>query len=102
VLLRALQPLAGIGVMRRRRRVAPERLLCSGPGRLCEALGLTGDLDGLAMRRSPVSILAGGEGIPASEVLCTPRIGITRAAEWPLRFLVRDSPWVSGPRQQKK
>lgn len=101
VLLRALQPLEGIAVMRRRRGVGPKRQLCAGPGRLCEALGLSGALDGLPMRRSPVSILV-GESIPAAEVLYTPRIGITRAAEWPLRFLVRDSPWASGPRMQKK
>lgn len=101
VLLRALQPLEGIAVMRRRRGVGPERLLCCGPGRLCQALGLTGALDGLPMRDARASILV-GESIPASEVMCTPRIGITRAADWPLRFLVRNSPWVSGPRVQKE
>ncbi len=101
VLLRALQPLEGAAVMKRRRGVGAERLLCSGPGRLTEALGLTGALDGVPMRRSPVSILV-GEAAPQSEILCTPRIGITRAADWPLRFLVRHSPWVSGPRAQKK
>ena len=101
VLLRALQPLEGISVMRRRRGVSQDRLLCSGPGRLCEALGLTRALDGLPMRSSPVSILA-GERVPAAHVLRTRRIGISRAAEWPLRFLIRDSPWVSGPRQQNE
>lgn len=101
VLLRALEPLEGIPVMRRRRGLSQERQLCSGPGRLCEALGLSRGLDGLPMRDSPATLLP-GERVPASEVQRTPRIGITRAPGWPLRFLIRDSPWVSGPRHRNK
>jgi len=100
VLLRALEPLEGLALMRKRRAVGPDRLLCAGPGRLAEALGLTRRLDGLAMRGSPVSVLA-GDPIPVARVRRTARIGITRAADWPLRFLVRDSPWVSGPRRHQ-
>ncbi len=100
VLLRALEPLEGLALMRRRRDLSRDQHLCSGPGRLCEALGVNRALDGLAMRGSPVLVLA-GEPVPRALVARTPRIGITRAAEWPLRFAVRDSPWVSGPRRHK-
>lgn len=101
VLLRALEPLEGLPVMRRRRGTRGDRLLCAGPGRLCEAMGLTRALDGLPMRDSSVRILA-AERVPAAGVLRTPRIGITRAADWPLRFLVGESPWASGPRHRNK
>jgi DNA-3-methyladenine glycosylase len=94
VLLRALEPLEGIGVMRRRRGVTEERLLCAGPGRLCQALGVTVDLDGLSMRRSMVRVER-GEELPEEAILTTPRIGITRAADWRLRLVVRGTPWAS-------
>ncbi len=100
VLLRALEPLEGLALMRRRRGVGRDQDLCAGPGRLCEALGVTHALDGLPMRAAPVSVLA-GEQVSGAVVARTPRIGITRAAEWPLRFVVRGSPWVSGPRGPK-
>ncbi len=99
VLLRALEPLKGLGLMRRRRGVDRDRHLCAGPGRLCEALGITRSLDGLAMRAAPVQVLA-GDPAEASLIARTPRIGISRARDWPLRFLVRASPWVSGPRHK--
>ncbi|HXG43280.1 MAG TPA: DNA-3-methyladenine glycosylase [Gemmatimonadales bacterium] len=95
VLLRAVEPLEGLGVMRRRRSGATDRLLCAGPGRLCQALGITRlRLDGLLMPRSPVRILP-AEPPSEDEILVTPRIGITRAADWPLRFVIRGSPWAS-------
>jgi DNA-3-methyladenine glycosylase len=95
VLLRALEPLAGLDAMRKRRGVESPRLLCAGPGRLCQALGISRALDGAAMRSSDVVVLrpeaAGGE------VSVTPRIGITKAADWPLRFVAAGSPWASRP-----
>lgn len=97
ILIRALEPLRGLEAMRRRRGGVPDRILCSGPGRLTQALGITRDLDGRPMRLSPVRVLPGGtveEGVLA----VTPRIGLSRAADWPLRFAVRGSPWVSGRR----
>jgi DNA-3-methyladenine glycosylase len=94
VLVRALEPLDGVELMRERRGVANDRELTNGPGKLCEALGITGALNGLPLATSPIEILR-GEPVPDSRVLVTSRIGITKSAEWPLRWLVRDNPYVS-------
>ena len=94
VLLRALEPLEGLDVMRERRGELPDKQLCSGPGRLCQALGIDRDLDGLAMAGGPVMVLRGNR-VTASTVSATPRIGITKAADWPLRFHLAGSPWTS-------
>jgi DNA-3-methyladenine glycosylase len=96
VLLRALEPVEGLALMRRRRGNVADRQLCSGPGKLCRALAITKDLDGVAMRQSGVVVVA-REATLAPGVTVTPRIGITKAAEWPLRFLVDGSPWISRP-----
>jgi DNA-3-methyladenine glycosylase len=92
VLLRALEPVQGLATMRERRGVQADRQLCSGPGKLCQALGITRDQDGLPMRRSGARVVSAGE---RPGVVVTPRIGITKAADWPLRFVVDGSPWVS-------
>jgi DNA-3-methyladenine glycosylase len=94
VLLRALEPLAGLEVMRRRRGAVPDRDLCSGPGKLCQALGMTRDLDGRKMAASAIRVLVPGGG-EESSIVITPRIGITKAADWPLRFVLAGSPWLS-------
>ena len=94
VLLRALEPIEGLDTMRRRRGAMPDRQLCSGPGRLCQALGITRTLDGTAMRRSSVTVQAADD---RPEVMASARIGITKAADWPLRFMVAGSPWTSRP-----
>jgi DNA-3-methyladenine glycosylase len=94
VLLRALEPLEGLDVMRARRGELPDRQLCSGPGRLCQALGIDRDLDGSAMAESPVVVLR-GTSVAADTISTTPRIGITKAADWPLRFHLAGSPWIS-------
>jgi DNA-3-methyladenine glycosylase len=94
VLLRALEPVAGLETMRERRGGVADRQLCSGPGKLCQALALTRDQDGAPMRRSGV-IVRGHEGPQPPAVLATPRIGITKAADWPLRFVEAGSPWTS-------
>lgn len=102
VLLRALEPLEGLPAMRRRRGVDAARQLCAGPGRLCQALGITRPrLDARAMADSAAVITLESAAPPAA-ILSTPRIGISQAADWPLRFLVRDSPWVSGRRTTAK
>ncbi len=93
VLIRALEPVAGLETMRRRRGAEP---LCAGPARLCQAMGINGEVNGESLQRGPLRIVAGGGPAPRkSEIVVGPRIGITQATEWPLRFYLRDSPFVS-------
>jgi DNA-3-methyladenine glycosylase len=92
VLVRALEPIHGIPRMAERRRTDDPRLLCSGPGRLCEALGVTGDHDGLPLDRPPFELLARAA---APEVVATPRIGITQAADRPWRYVLAGSRFLS-------
>jgi DNA-3-methyladenine glycosylase len=94
VLIRALEPTAGIPTMRRRRGVVEERLLCSGPGRLCEALSITDAHNGLALDRPPFAIFARAD---AAEVIAGPRIGITKAVEQPWRYGLKGSRFLSKP-----
>ena len=94
VLLRAIEPLEGLYAMRERRGDVPDRALCSGPGRLCAALGITRELDGRMMRNSEVRVYT-ADPIPDELAAATPRIGITRAVDEPLRFVVRGSRWLS-------
>ena len=95
VLVRAVHPLDGLDLMHRRRpRVTRERDLTNGPGKLCLAMGIVGGMSGESLREGPI-IIRTGEPVADSAVIVTPRIGITRAADWPLRFLVRDDPFVS-------
>jgi DNA-3-methyladenine glycosylase len=97
VLVRALEPTSGLEAMRMRRGVDEPRLLCSGPGRLCQALGVTLEYDGLPLDEPPF-LLLGRTQEPRIEAL--PRVGITRAAELPWRYVVAGSRWVSrGPRR---
>jgi DNA-3-methyladenine glycosylase len=92
VLIRALEPAAGLDVMRARRGLDDPRLLCSGPGRLCQALGITGEHDQLALDRPPFQVQARTR---EAEVLTGPRIGITRAADRPWRYGLADSRFLS-------
>jgi DNA-3-methyladenine glycosylase len=94
VLIRALAPMHGLAAMRRRRGMAEERLLCSGPGRLCEALGITGAHDGLPLDRPPFELIARSEEV---EVAIGPRIGITKAVDHPWRYGLKGSRFVSKP-----
>ena len=93
VLIRALEPLEGIDLMRRRRGPVPDRALCAGPARLCEALGITGEQNGRSLQQGLLRILPGSRS--RFRVAVTPRIGITTARDWPLRFVVADSKWLS-------
>ena len=88
VLIRALEPLEGLDTMftRRGRKANEAHRLCDGPGKLCQALGVNGDLTGVAMGRSAVTVVD-GQRVPSGSVTTTPRIGISQAVEWPLRFL---------------
>jgi DNA-3-methyladenine glycosylase len=92
VLLRALEPTAGLRRMRERRGVEDPRVLCSGPGRLCQALGVTGEHDGLPLDRPPFELRAAPEPV---EVAAAPRVGITRAADVPWRYVLRGSRFLS-------
>jgi DNA-3-methyladenine glycosylase len=95
VLVRAVAPIDGIELMRRRRpNVKRDRDLTNGPGKLCMAMGIDGSMSGTSLRDGPI-VIRRGTPVSDSEVVVTPRIGITRAAEWPLRYLVRDDPYVS-------
>jgi DNA-3-methyladenine glycosylase len=94
VLIRALEPTAGIPTMRRRRGLADERVLCSGPGRLCEALGITQAHSGLALDRPPFSLRARTEEV---DVVVGVRIGITKAVEQPWRYGLAGSRFLSKP-----
>src|SRR4029079_9631741 len=85
----------GLELMRRRRpKVKRDRDLTNGPGKLCLAMGIVGAMSGTSLRTGPI-VIRGGSAVPDADVVVTPRIGITQAAEWPLRFLVRDDPYVS-------
>ena len=94
VLLRALEPIEGLPAMRRRRGTFPDRLLCAGPGRLCQALGITRALDGTRREAGTALVIPPASG-GSPEIAVSRRIGLTRAADWPLRFTIRGSPWVS-------
>ena len=94
VLIRALEPTEGLAAMRRRRGLTDQRLLCSGPGRLCQALGVTASHNGLALDAPPFELLARQEDV---EVVAGPRIGITKAAELPWRYGEKGSRFLSKP-----
>jgi DNA-3-methyladenine glycosylase len=94
VLIRALRPTAGLAIMRRRRGLRDVRLLCSGPGRLCEALGITRDHNGLALDRAPFALFA---ALKPVKIALGPRIGLTKAADLPWRYGLQGSPFLSRP-----
>jgi DNA-3-methyladenine glycosylase len=94
VLIRAIEPKQGIAAMRRRRKVQNERLLCSGPGRLCQALGITGEHNGLPLDEPPFELHRGAGNI---EISIGPRIGISKAADIPWRYGLQGSPFFSKP-----
>ena len=94
VLVRALEPTDGLAEMHARRAVDDPRLLCSGPGRLCQALGITREHDGLPLDEPPFELR---ERAAAPEIVAGPRVGITRAAELPWRYGLAGSKYVSRP-----
>ena len=103
LLLRALEPVAGIAEMARNRGLdedAPARMIASGPSRLCLALGLTRPThNGLDVTNAKSPLQVRDDGFPDPEVVVTPRIGIRHAVDLPLRFVVRGNACVSGPRR---
>jgi DNA-3-methyladenine glycosylase len=94
VLIRALEPVLGLDTMRARRAIR-DHDLARGPGRLTQALAITGALDRHPLQDPPLSIHPGAPLEPGS-IEARPRVGISRAVGWPLRFTLRGSTWVSG------
>ncbi len=92
VLVRALEPVRGLDEMRRRRGLEDERLLCAGPGRLCQALGITREHDGLPLDEPPFRLLPRTE---EPEIATGPRIGITQAVDRPWRYVLAGSRYLS-------
>jgi DNA-3-methyladenine glycosylase len=92
ILIRALEPTHSLDRMRERRHVDAERALCSGPGKLCQALGVTREHDAAALDEPPFELLA-RETTP--RIVTGPRIGITRAAELPWRYGLEGSRFLS-------
>jgi DNA-3-methyladenine glycosylase len=110
VLVRALEPLEGVDLMRRRRPKAKTDCdLANGPGKLCAALGIGPQHNGLRLQRRPL-LIARGATYADDDIVTAPRIGVTKAADWPLRWYVRESEYVSlrqrvggrGPRLKSK
>jgi DNA-3-methyladenine glycosylase len=94
VLIRALEPTAGLEAMQARRGVAADRLLCAGPGRLCQALAIAREHDGLALDEPPFELQAREREL---DVVRAPRIGITKATEKPWRYALAGSRFLSRP-----
>jgi DNA-3-methyladenine glycosylase len=94
VLIRAIEPTVGLARMRRRRGLSDVRLLCSGPGRLCQALGITRADNGLMLDEPPFELLARSGEV---EIAAGPRIGLTKAVERPWRYGLKDSRFLSKP-----
>lgn len=94
VLIRAIEPTQGLERMRERRGVQDLRLLCAGPGRVGQALGITRALDGLPLDAAPFELRAAPPGLG---VAAGPRIGISKAVEQPWRFVLAGSPFLSRP-----
>jgi DNA-3-methyladenine glycosylase len=95
VLVRALEPLDGMALMHKRRpRISHTADLTNGPGKLSTALGITGKMTGKTLQRKPI-VIREGEPIDDEDVEVTTRIGITKSADWPLRWIVKNNQFVS-------
>jgi DNA-3-methyladenine glycosylase len=95
VLIRALEPIEGMDLMRARRGLERVEALCSGPGKLTQALGIELDQDGVDLAVGPITISEPPPGRSEPEVIAGTRIGLTKAAELPWRFCARDSRFLS-------
>jgi DNA-3-methyladenine glycosylase len=94
VLIRAIEPIAGLDLMTKRRGTSEVRRLCAGPGRLCQSLGINSRFDGQPLDRPPFDLRLGSWPL---EVSAGPRIGITRGVETPWRFCLVGSRFLSRP-----
>jgi DNA-3-methyladenine glycosylase len=103
-LVRALEPIEGIELMEQRRKTRDIHNLCSGPGKLVLAMGMTRDLNGCPLYNGPLTI-SSADSFPGADkvrIVSAPRIGIKKAADLPLRFCVKDNPFVSRPPKGNK
>lgn len=101
VLVRAVEPLAGIELMHERRGPGVRGVaVANGPGKLCEALGIDGSMNALSLQRGSL-VIREGRDIDAEQIVAGPRIGISKAVEWPLRFFVAGNAWVSRTASQQ-
>jgi DNA-3-methyladenine glycosylase len=100
VLIRALEPVEGVELMRARRRIERLEELCSGPGKLTQALGIGLELNGVSLLDGPIEVLPRRGAWSESAVVTAPRVGITKATELPWRFCAARSRFVSRPRPQ--
>ena len=94
VLIRALEPTTGLDLMKVRRGTEVLRSICSGPGKLCQALGITGEADGISLLEAPILLRHATE---ESAIVAGPRIGISKAVDLPWRFGLKGSPSLSKP-----
>ena len=95
VLVRALEPLSGTALMHKRRPgIRNEVDLANGPGKLCTALGIVGSMSGKSLQRKPL-VIREGKPVPDEQVEVTTRIGITKSADWPLRWIVKGNRFLS-------
>lgn len=95
VLIRALEPVDGLELMAARRGTSNPRQLCSGPGKLAQAMGIGAAQNGLALFAARLRIEAAAAPVNADDIVTTTRIGISRAADLPLRFYLRDNLYIS-------
>ncbi len=102
VLVRAIEPVKGTKLMTERRGEGIRGInLTNGPGKLCEALGINGTMNGVPLQQQPL-VIREGVSVAPREIETTARIGITRAVDWPLRYLIRGNPYVSAFRRRPK
>lgn len=94
VLIRAVEPLEGIDIMRLLRHGIADRQIANGPGKVCQALGIDKQLNGHDLRQAPL-VLVLKDAMPTEQIVQTTRVGITRAKDEPWRFYVKGSPFVS-------
>jgi len=92
VLIRAIEPIVGLQIMEQRRGTENVRLLCSGPGKLGQALAIVHEFNGMPLNKSPFKLIPAEKPV---DVICGPRIGISKAMDLPWRFGLAGSPFLS-------
>ena len=99
VLIRAVEPISGLDAIRANRpNISKERMLTNGPGKVCQALAVDLDFNGHDLTRQPLTLTLRSR-LASSQIVIGPRIGITKAADVPWRFFVKDNPYVSVQRR---